>query len=83
MTLATALLKHQFPNLGGLQSTLVAQKNMFSPVLADIDCIQIHHTGQFHRVTSSAAVMTQLTCMTTNLAGSTFLKSASPVGPYL
>ena len=56
MTFATALLKQQFPNLGGLQSTLFLQKILFSPMLTDIDCIQIHPTGQFHWVTASAAV---------------------------
>lgn len=53
MTFATTLLQQQFPNLGGLQSTLLAQNNGFCPVIKGIDSIQIHHTGQFHWVTST------------------------------
>ena len=73
ITFTTALLKWQFPNHGGLQSTLLAQKNFVSPVVADIDCIQIHHTRQFHWVISSAAVNDTM-CMTSNLVWHHFLQ---------
>ena len=55
MSFASMLLEQQFPYLDGLQSTLLAQNNGFSPVRSDCDSIQIHHTGEFHWVTSAAS----------------------------
>ena len=65
IALSTAISKPWWPavNTSCALSTLLAQKNLFSPVLADIDCIQIQHTGQFHWVTLSAAVNDTM-CMT-------------------
>ena len=48
MTFTTTLLKQQFPELDGLQSTLLSQINAFRPVGSDRNSIQFHHTGQFH-----------------------------------
>ena len=55
MSFASMLLEQQFPYLDGLQSTLLAQNNGFSPVRSDCDSIQIYHTGEFHWVTSAAS----------------------------
>ncbi len=55
MTFATTLLK-QFPELDGLQSTLLSQINAIRPVGSDRNSIQLHHTGQFHWVTSASVI---------------------------
>ena len=52
MTFAYTLLKQQYPELDGLQSTLLSQVNNFHPVGSGCNSIQLHHTGQFHWVTS-------------------------------
>ena len=44
------MLQQQFPVLNGLQSPLLSQNNGFCPVTSE--SIQIHHTGNFHWVTS-------------------------------
>ncbi len=54
MTFATTLLKQQYPELDGLQSTLLSQINAFRPMGSDRNSIQLHHTGQFHWVTSAS-----------------------------
>ncbi len=55
MTFATTLLKQQFPEVDGLQSTLLSQINAFRPVgRSDHNSIQLHHTGQFHWVMSAS-----------------------------
>ena len=48
MTFANTLLKQQYPELNGLQSTLLPQVNDFHPVGSGCNTIQLHHTGQFH-----------------------------------
>ena len=53
MAIACKLLKKAFPSFGGMQSTLLAQTNGFSPVLSSEDSVQLHHTGQFHWVASA------------------------------
>ena len=50
ITFAQNLLQQQFPILNGLQTPLMSQNNGFWPVTDE--SIQIHHTGQFHWVTS-------------------------------
>ncbi len=53
MSFANKLLEEQFPFVGGMLSSLLAQNNGFLPVLSGADFVQFHHTGQFHRVTSA------------------------------
>ena len=53
MTYANKLLHQKFPDLDGLQSPLLSQNDGFCPVKSDCDSVQIHHTGQFHWVTSA------------------------------
>lgn len=51
MHAAHKLLKKQFPDIQGCQSTLLEQNNGFKPVSAS--AVQIHYTGSMHWVCSS------------------------------
>lgn len=53
MAIACELLKTRFPFIGGMQSPLLAQTNGFSSVCSYEESVQLHHTGQFHWVTSA------------------------------
>ena len=48
--IAQQLLHKQFPTLDGLQPTVPSQNNGFCSVKSE--SIQVHHTGEFHWVTS-------------------------------
>ena len=52
MFLAQQLLQIQFPNIGGLQSTLLSQCNGFAHVNRTQMSIQIHHVSGNHWVTT-------------------------------
>ena len=54
ITFANALLQQPFPSIGGFQSILLSQNNGFHPVKSECNSIQIHHTGQFHWLTSAS-----------------------------
>ena len=49
LSFAQNFLQEQFPNLDGLQSSLLSQTNAFSSVIAE--GVQIYHTSSCHWVT--------------------------------
>jgi len=53
MTYANKILRQQFPDVDGLQATVLSQIGGFCPVKSDSDTVQIHHTGRSHWVTST------------------------------
>ena len=68
--LSQELLRSQFPQIGGLQSPLLAENDGFSPITntETNDAIQIHHVNQNHWVMSSS-IRQQVTVYDSKFSG--------------